>query len=152
MQDSTPKKSGPNLAVNECIRDLAAWDHKPGDPERPDWHDPRTGADVRLDDVNQPSSYERLKDEEKAAIQEWIARKLRPATTKGPENGLRLREICQYTGCFYVTNGQFKGAMLVGGYEPIDRTELNWSWCYEFVDPELPAKSLANARGVGRVA
>ena len=70
--------------VNECIRDLAAWDHKPGDPERPDWRDLRTGADVRLDDVNQPSSYERLMDEEKAAIQEWIAMELRLAPLAGP--------------------------------------------------------------------
>jgi hypothetical protein len=131
---------------------LSAWDHRSGD-RHPDWYRARgTDEEHVLSGVNQPSGYATLTDDQQDEIQEWIARELRPAMAKGPENGLRLREICQYTGGFYVNNGQFKGAMLVGGYEPIDRTELNWSWRYEFADPELPAKSLANARAGGGIA
>lgn len=128
--------------VNVDTPDLAAWDHKPGDPERPDWRDLRTGADVRLDDVNQPSSYERLTDEEKAAIQEWIAQELRPGPLAGPHASYSLKHIYERLTRHYLTNGQFKGAMLVAGFEPIDRAELNWEFRFVPADPNLRARSI----------
>ncbi len=42
-----------------------------------------------------------------------------------------------------MTNGEFKGAMLAAGYEPVDRTELNWKFRFVFADPDLPARSIA---------
>ncbi len=141
MTDNTPKKPRRDSGVNMEI--LAAWDHQPGDPERPGWRDLRTGADVRLMDVNQPSNYEGLKDEEKAAIQGWIARELVPSPLTGPKCTYVLKHIYQRLTGHYVQNGQFKGAMLAAGFEPIDRTELNWQFRYELADPQLPAKSIA---------
>jgi hypothetical protein len=94
--------------------------------------------------VNDPARYDRMPKEEQQALREWIAAVLRPATRvhhdhtsyglkhvfegdnalgtpmrrRGPR--VRLR-----TG-FYVDNGQFKGAMLAAGYEPEDRSAMNW--------------------------
>lgn len=78
-------------------------------------------------DVNDPAHFERLKPEEKTALAEWIALTL----TKGPRRhsltSYGLKHVFEKAG-FYVTNGQFKGAMLAAGHEPIDPKALNWSF------------------------
>jgi hypothetical protein len=126
---------------------LAARDHKTGDPERPDWCDLDTGADVRLMAVNQPSAYLELPGKQRAAIQEWVAQELVTAPLAGPRCSYGLKHVFhRLPGGFYVTNGQFKGAMLAAGHEPIDRYELNWRFSYLLADPQLFDRSL------GRIA
>ena len=119
----------------------AAWDHRPGD-RRAGWYQARgTSEEDLVNEVNQPSTYERLPEEQEAATQEWIARELRPSPTLGPKCSYGLKHVYQrLTGC-YLTNGEFKGAMLVAGYWPIDRTELSWQFGYEFADSHLLDKS-----------
>ena len=137
MTDYTPKKPRRDSGVNADIPDLAAWDHRLGDPERHGWRDLHTGADVRLSDVNQPSSYERLTDEKKAAIQGWFGRELVPMDVAGLYGSYSLKHVFEgIPGGFYLTNGEMKGAMLAAGFEPVDRYELNWRFHYG-CDPEL---------------
>lgn len=75
---------------------------------------------------NQPSAHEELSEDAKEALQAWIAVAVKPAKTVGPSNSYIMKHDFESAGGFYVTNGQFKGAMLIAGYEPVDRTELNW--------------------------
>lgn len=92
-----------------------------------------------------PSRYEQLTAEEQATLQAWIAYMIVPAqkvydrytsyALKGffersrpvmaPRNGVKGFLDLGYEG-FYITNGQFKGAMLAAGYQPANANELNW--------------------------
>jgi hypothetical protein len=131
MKGSTPKKPRESGGVNGGI---PAWDHRPGD--RVDgWYRARgTSEEDVLCEVNQPSSYERLPGEEKAMVREWILRELRPTHTMGPKCSYHLKHVYQRLTDRYLTNGDFKGAMLDAGYRPIDRTEPSWQFGYGFAD------------------
>lgn len=136
--------------VNGSIPDS---DHRPGD--RADgWYWARgTSEEAVLCEVNQPSSYERLPEEEKASVREWIARELRPSHSMGPKCSYTLKRVYQRLTDRYLTNGEFKGAMLDAGYPPIDRTEPSWHFAYEFSDPRILDKSQAaqaERRGAAR--
>ena len=132
--------------VNGEILDLAAWDHRPGAPRRHGWRDLHTGTDVRLDNVNQPSSYERLTDEEKAIVQGFIARELVPADEAGRFGSYGLKHIFdRLPGGFSMTNGAFKGAMLDAGFLPIDPYGLTWRFGYKLADRQLFERSCGRA-------
>jgi hypothetical protein len=142
----TPKKPHGERGVNRdhVALGLAAWDHKPGDLD-PDMYWGRGYREnTVLSEVNQPSSYERLAEEEKTALQSWIREALAPSNEVGPHGSYSLKHILQRLERLYVTNGQFKGAMLIAGYEPVDRRELIWQWCYA-CDPELWYRSVGRA-------
>jgi hypothetical protein len=139
MHDQSRQCDGGRAAV-----DLAAWDHKPGDRDST-WYWLRgTSEEAVLSEANQPSSYERLSSEDKATVQRWIEHELTPSDEVGPHASYSLKHILQRLEGLYVTNGQFKGAMLVAGYEPLDRCELNWQWRYA-CDPELWHRSVGRA-------
>ena len=151
MQDYTPKKADESGSVNADISeesvDFTAWDHKPGDPERTDSHDFRTKEDRRLGEYFQPSSYEHLAEDEKAALQEWIAKELRPSKSEGRLGSYPLKHVYQRLERRYVTEGQFKGGMLVAGYKPLDRAEPCWRFRYKTTDPNLYDRSIGRIGG-----
>lgn len=78
--------------------------------------------------------YDKCSQELKNAVQAWIALVFQPA--KGiyrhmDSYGLKHRfqySAENYSVDLYMTNGEFKGAMLVAGYEPIDRNAQNWQF------------------------
>ena len=147
MRDPTPKKPRRESGVNMTLPGLTAWDHVPGDRD-PRWYRGRgTDEETVLEEVNQPSSYERLTDQEKTTLQEWIAKELVTASLAGSKCSYALKHIHERLTRHYVTNGAWKGAMLAAGFEPIDRTELNWQFRFAFTDPDLPAKSIGRVRG-----
>lgn len=75
-----------------------------------------------------PSEYDRLKDDTKRAIQAWIRSNVVPAKSRSKQSSYGLKHICEHAiGC-YISNGEFKGAMLAAGYEPKDRERQNWYW------------------------
>ncbi len=154
MQDHTPMETQTENRVKRGIPGpaeprLGGWDHRPGD-RNPQWYQGRgTSEAAVLNKVNQPSSYERLSESEKAALQEWIGRELVPSNTMGEHCSYGLKHIYERLGGSYVNNGEFKGAMLVAGYEPLDRKELNWQFLYKTRDPALYDKSVGRVgRGV----
>ena len=86
------------------------------------------GEDLRDFPLNRPEGYDILSHEEQTALRDWIAANMRQARTPDPHwtsYGLKHR-FEESEGGFYITNGQYKAAMLMAGYEPVDRTELNW--------------------------
>jgi hypothetical protein len=83
--------------------------------------DPRTLPE------NDPAEFERLEPECKEALLDWIRAVLVPAKTvfRRSSYGMKRDFAKEPDGC-YTYNGEFKGAMVRAGFEPVDRTELNW--------------------------
>lgn len=77
-------------------------------------------------DEDDPRDCENLTDAEKEALQAWIAVAMRPARTVGPSTSYTMKHDFETAGGSYVTNGQFKGAMLAAGHKPVRRSDQNW--------------------------
>lgn len=78
-----------------------------------------------------PEEFKNLSDEQQSILKEWIATHYIPAKTiwEGHTSyGEKHRFENDYERGFYITNGQFKGAMQSMGYEPAYRGEQNWEF------------------------
>jgi len=78
---------------------------------------------------NNPLEYEELNEYQKATLQDWIAECVIPhkAKTFNPfHTSYGLKHQFEYNSGIYITNGQFKGAMLTAGFEPRSYNDLNW--------------------------
>jgi hypothetical protein len=79
-----------------------------------------------------PDRYEELADGQKAALSAWIGKAFKPSDTELGQSSYNLKhEFERSHAGFYVTDGQFKGAMLAAGYEPHDADPYPWSWYFE---------------------
>jgi hypothetical protein len=76
--------------------------------------------------VNSPAGFLRLSEAEQDCLLGWIALAIRPAATRGRLSSYGLKHAFEALGGFYVTNGEFKGAMCAAGYTALDERELNW--------------------------
>ncbi len=134
----SPVTSGVNRDISDLAEPgLGSWDHMPGDPVALGCLDLHTKKDLRLLVVNQPSEYAKLPEGEKAVLQAWIRERLVPASSPGRYSSYGLKHTFEDSdGGSYVNNGQFKGAMLVAGYEPLNRYDLNWMFAYDAVEEE----------------
>ena len=81
--------------------------------------------------VNLPSDYNNLTTDEQMIIRGWIGTNLDPVSTFNLDvtsYGLKHKFERSKEG-FYVSNGQFKGAMLdVGGFKVKNTNDLNWQF------------------------
>ena len=83
-----------------------------------------------LDNTRQkdhPHAYDALSQEERETLQYWIERAIQPAQKADERHssyGLKY-EYARETKV-YVSHAQFKGAMLVAGYLPTEKSEQNW--------------------------
>lgn len=79
---------------------------------------------------NQPQDYEILTPAHKDALRRWIEenfKALKNPPKRGPIDSYTLKHYFEESERgFYISNGQFKGAMLAVGHAPLDETELNW--------------------------
>lgn len=101
-----------------------------------EWAERENRADAKLP-VNQPTDYGRLSDKEQKLLGEWIQRTFLPAKRAYPHMtsyGWKHRFEESEKG-FYVTNGQFKGAMLAAGFQPTKATanDMNWRFRVKLV-------------------
>jgi len=91
-----------------------------------------------LNYTNRPAHFRKLFQERQAAVVQWIQATFEHATSTNScpgtsyglkhwfENQLPTRyEAWKNPHPFYMTNGQFKGAMLAAGFEPIDPHSCN---------------------------
>lgn len=83
---------------------------------------------------DRPESYQNLSSAQQIALQAWIAAELMPTFGTLSKDTHVLKHHAE-TACGYVTNGQFKGAMLASGYEPANPGELNWRFRARLRDP-----------------
>lgn len=75
---------------------------------------------------NGPAVFDAMPEAERACLLLWIELAIQPAKTIGRRDSYTLKHAFEHMGGFYVTNGEFKGAMRHAGYEPVDAAELNW--------------------------
>ena len=84
-------------------------------------------------DLNSPEDFYNLNSEERDILTNWIRANLRPIKSvnkKHTSYGLKhYFERDKENKGFYITNGQFKGAMLECGFKPYQEWELNWEFC-----------------------
>lgn len=92
-----------------------------------------------MNQIDKPEEFEKLSPDEKKKIIEWISENIKPRKTINKWNssyGLKhIFEDDKASGGFYMTNGQFKGAMLKCGFKPVDERELNWMYCISQKSP-----------------
>ena len=64
-----------------------------------------------------------------AAVGEWIRKNIRPAADilEG-YTSYGMKHILQHDTKIYLTNNEFKDAMWLAGYKPVDPDELNWKY------------------------
>ncbi len=74
-----------------------------------------------------PRAYDTLSQEEKEALQYWIEHAIRPATKADDHySSYGLKHEYERETKLYVSNAQFKGAMLIAGYRPTEKGEQSW--------------------------
>lgn len=76
-------------------------------------------------DVNSADQFERMAPEKQAQILAWIRETFAPSEHRCRLGSYVLKHHFE-RDAFYVTNGQFKGAMLAAGHDPVDPNERNW--------------------------
>lgn len=80
-------------------------------------------------ECNNPEEYNRLTAHERTKLQNWINTHIKPYEIKkfNPyQSSYGLKHLFEYDGGFYLTNGQFKKAMLLAGFEPENYNAKNW--------------------------
>jgi len=79
---------------------------------------------------NDPLDYTRMREDERNALYDWIfdAFDFQKTLTVCPRTSYGLKHVYERQTGNYVTNGQFKGAMIHAGYLPVDPLDLNC--CY----------------------
>ena len=90
---------------------------------------PYTNENESIDD----SLLNALSDEEIIAIGEWLKKNIRPATYVCERTSYGLKHELERDTSIYMTNNQFKDAMLLVGYRPIEPSALNWKWRIEYI-------------------
>lgn len=73
-------------------------------------------------------------------VGEWIRKNIRPAADVWPVSSYGLKHSMEKDLKLSVSNNQFKDAMLLAGYDPVDAEEVNWHWRialtrYDVVNP-----------------
>jgi len=87
--------------------------------------------DERSDEVyircNDPLDYTRMREDERKALHDWIwdAFDFHETLTVCPRTSYDLKHVYEHQTGNYVTNGEFKGAMIHFGHHPIDPLDLN---------------------------
>lgn len=84
--------------------------------------------DEERNKINSPSDFLKLSDSEQEELVNYCLVAFLPSSTV--DNGITsygMKHIFEdQVNGFYTHNGQFKGAMLIAGYLPVNPHELNW--------------------------
>jgi hypothetical protein len=87
-------------------------------------------CDERYMSGNDPLDFLTLTEEERAHLIDWIDGALRPDDDYiCPDSSYGIKHVYERDTGKYVTNGQFKGAMIQFGFDPVDPRELNCHYC-----------------------
>jgi hypothetical protein len=76
--------------------------------------------------TDDPKEYNALSPEEQQVVQYWISKAIRPANSVASSSSYGLKHDYEHESMRYLTNGQFKGAMLSAGYTPVNERAQNW--------------------------
>lgn len=75
-------------------------------------------------------------ESEQEIVRDWISKNLYPRkTVLSDRTSYGLKHILQRDIGIYLTNNEFKDAMLLAGYEPANPNELNWHYAISKKSP-----------------
>ncbi len=87
----------------------------------------RTGYYEVFNEMDRPADFMRLDDETRQKVVKWCEKYFLPSETVfSGISSYGLKHILEQDTGIYLTNGQFKGAMLLAGYFPKAYDDLNW--------------------------
>lgn len=79
-----------------------------------------------------------LSQEDQAKVIDWIKAGLVPRSTPAKQyTSYTLKHLLEADIRIYMTNNQFKDAMLVCGYEPVNPAQLNWTYRISLRSPAI---------------
>lgn len=76
--------------------------------------------------VNDPDTFILLSEEEQAVLLAWIRTSYTASKTVWENHSSYGLKHDFEADHFYITNGQFKGAMRLAGFEPVEPAAMNW--------------------------
>lgn len=83
-------------------------------------------------DINNSNAFNDLNEHEKITLVSWITDNLEQYRIKSYQNhhsSYGLKHVFERSEQgFYITNGQFKGAMLHAGFKPKNTDDINWTY------------------------
>jgi hypothetical protein len=98
-----------------------------------------------LDNTRQkdhPHAYDALSQEEREALQYWIEHAIQPAQKADERHSsYGLKHEYERETKVFVSHSQFKGAMLIAGYLPTEKSEQNWHF---MIKPTYDEKSFSH--------
>lgn len=72
---------------------------------------------------------DQLDPKEQEIVLEWVRANFIPIKRANyKHSSYYLKHVMQYENGIYLTNNQFKDAMLICGFNPVDPNELNWRY------------------------
>lgn len=82
------------------------------------------------DPLNLPQDYLTLSAAQRDTLSAFIRHAFRPAVrVLQAQTSYGLKHLFERSpGGYYLTNGQFKGAMRAAGHKPVDERALNWEF------------------------
>jgi len=74
--------------------------------------------------------------ETQEAVLDWIRKNIQPRKTPSRRHSsYGIKHFLEDDTGIYLTNNQFKDAMMLCGYGPVDENELNWHYCISEKSP-----------------
>jgi len=93
-------------------------------------------------DPNHPLNFLILPASETRKLSDWIKLNILPRKSPNQRHtSYGLKHIFEHSDSgFYITNGQFKGAMMARGFLPVNKRELNWRFRISEKSPGLKGR------------
>ncbi|MGV3723913.1 MAG: hypothetical protein ACO1SX_23710 [Actinomycetota bacterium] len=103
-----------------------------------------------LSPVNDPEAFSQRSPAAQAVLLEWIRLACHPVRTADRDSSYGMKHDFE-ADAFYVTNGEFKGAMRAAGYAPVapeaGYPEFNWRFCVRPMSRKRRTRSEAGGTG-----
>ncbi len=81
-----------------------------------------------------------LSEQEQKKILKWIKANIIPSKTAGCNySSYGIKHLLEADEKIYTTNNQFKHAMMLAGYNPVEENKLNWTF---YISRRSPAFNL----------
>lgn len=84
-------------------------------------------TDIGNELINSPGDFLNIPADKQSRITEWINSNFVAIKNENyRHSSYGLKGLFEKDGGFYVTNGQFKGAMVACGFVAYNKTDINW--------------------------
>jgi len=93
----------------------------------------KDGRPFTNEDIQLMTAYN---ESEVKLVVEWIKNNIIPRKTPYRDrSSYRLKHLLEEETGLYTTNNQFKDAMLMCGFQPVNETAINWIFCFSAKSP-----------------